>query len=94
MSATGFPAMAARRYTSRFAAISSALTYPVLLGDPAYYRRFGFELSNLYQITPPKPEWQPHFQVRVLTPIPPPAARHIHLPRTLRPHLSHHPAGS
>ena len=38
-----------------------------LLGDPAYYRRFGFELSSIYQITPPKPQWQPHFQVRVLT---------------------------
>jgi putative acetyltransferase len=38
-----------------------------LLGDPAYYRRFGFELSTVYQITPPRSEWQPHFQVRVLT---------------------------
>jgi putative acetyltransferase len=38
-----------------------------LLGDPAYYRRFGFELSTVYQITPPRPDWQPHFQVRVLT---------------------------
>ncbi len=38
-----------------------------LLGDPAYYRRFGFELSSAYQIAPPRPEWQPHFQVRVLT---------------------------
>lgn len=38
-----------------------------LLGDPAYYRRFGFELSSVYQITPPKPQWQPHFQVRVLS---------------------------
>ena len=38
-----------------------------LLGDPAYYRRFGFELSTVYQITPPKPEWRPHFQVRVLS---------------------------
>ena len=38
-----------------------------LLGDPAYYRRFGFELSTVYQITPPKPEWQPHFQVRILS---------------------------
>ena len=38
-----------------------------LLGDPAYYRRFGFELSTAYQITPPRPEWQPHFQVRLLT---------------------------
>lgn len=38
-----------------------------LLGDPAYYRRFGFRLSAEYQIMPPRPEWQPHFQVRVLT---------------------------
>ena len=26
-----------------------------------------FELSTVYQITPPRPEWQPHFQVRVLS---------------------------
>jgi putative acetyltransferase len=38
-----------------------------LLGDPAYYRRFGFRLAAGYQITPPRPEWHPHFQVRVLT---------------------------
>jgi putative acetyltransferase len=38
-----------------------------LLGDPAYYRRFGFELSSVYQITPPIPHWRPHFQVRVLS---------------------------
>ena len=38
-----------------------------LLGDPGYYRRFGFELSTAYQITPPRAEWQPHFQVRVLS---------------------------
>ena len=38
-----------------------------LLGDPAYYRRFGFRLSHEYQITPPEPEWRPYFQVRVLT---------------------------
>jgi putative acetyltransferase len=38
-----------------------------LLGDPAYYGRFGFRLSTSYQITPPKPQWQPHFQVRVLS---------------------------
>jgi putative acetyltransferase len=38
-----------------------------LLGDPAYHRRFGFELSTVYQITPPRPHWQPHFQVRVLS---------------------------
>jgi putative acetyltransferase len=38
-----------------------------LLGDPAYYRRFGFELSSVHQITPPVPHWEPHFQVRVLS---------------------------
>ena len=38
-----------------------------LLGDPAYYRRFGFRLAADYQITPPRPHWHPHFQVRVLT---------------------------
>ena len=38
-----------------------------LLGDPGYYRRFGFELSTVYQITSPRPEWQPYFQVRVLS---------------------------
>ena len=60
--------------------VGSALMYAVLgaadalgeplvalLGDPAFYGRFGFELSSVYQITPPRPEWQPHFQVRVLT---------------------------
>ena len=38
-----------------------------LLGSPAYYRRFGFRLSTEYRITPPAAQWQPHFQVRVLT---------------------------
>jgi putative acetyltransferase len=38
-----------------------------LLGDPRYYRRFGFRLSGEYQITPPVASWQPHFQVRLLT---------------------------
>jgi putative acetyltransferase len=38
-----------------------------LLGNPAYYRRFGFRLSTEYQIAPPVPDWQPHFQVRPLT---------------------------
>jgi putative acetyltransferase len=38
-----------------------------LLGSPAYYRRFGFRLSGDYQIDPPRPQWRPHFQVRVLT---------------------------
>ena len=38
-----------------------------LLGSPVYYRRFGFRLSDEYGIAPPRPRWQPHFQVRVLT---------------------------
>jgi predicted N-acetyltransferase YhbS len=39
----------------------------VLLGNPGYYWRFGFRLSGEYGITPPVPQWQPHFQVRTLT---------------------------
>lgn len=39
----------------------------VLLGSTAYYRRFGFRLCGEYQIVPPRPQWQPHFQVRPLT---------------------------
>lgn len=48
---------------------SDALDEPLvaLLGSPAYYRRFGFRLSDEYGITPPVPRWKPHFQVRVLT---------------------------
>jgi putative acetyltransferase len=37
-----------------------------LLGDPAYYRRFGFRPGTGYLITPPRPQWQLHFQVRFL----------------------------
>jgi putative acetyltransferase len=37
-----------------------------LLGDPGYYRRFGFRLGTDYEIMPPRPQWGPHFQVRVL----------------------------
>jgi putative acetyltransferase len=38
-----------------------------LLGAPAYYGRFGFRPSADYRITPPRPEWRAHFQVRTLT---------------------------
>jgi putative acetyltransferase len=38
-----------------------------LLGDPGYYGRFGFRLSEEYQISPPVAGWRPHFQVRLLT---------------------------
>lgn len=38
-----------------------------LLGNPAYYARFGFVLGSTYAVRPPVPGWQPHFQVRTLT---------------------------
>lgn len=38
-----------------------------LLGSTAYYPRFGFRLSGEYGITPQRPEWEEHFQVRTLT---------------------------
>ncbi|WNV90020.1 N-acetyltransferase [Umezawaea sp. Da 62-37] len=39
----------------------------VLLGDPGYYSRFGFELASEHGIEPPQAEWAPHFQVRTLS---------------------------
>jgi putative acetyltransferase len=39
----------------------------VLLGDPAYYHRFGFRPAHEFGITPPVPQWAPHFQARPLT---------------------------
>jgi putative acetyltransferase len=39
----------------------------VLLGNPHYYSRFGFRLAQEYGITPPMPQWRPHFQARTLT---------------------------
>jgi putative acetyltransferase len=38
-----------------------------LLGEPGYYRRFGFRPAADYQIAPPAPEWGAHFQVRILS---------------------------
>jgi putative acetyltransferase len=48
---------------------ADALDEPLvaLLGNPAYYHRFGFRLSAEFGIRPPVAEWQPHFQVRTLT---------------------------
>ena len=50
-------------------AAADALDEPLvaLLGDPAYYTRFGFWPSADYHIMPPVAHWQPHFQVRPLT---------------------------
>ena len=39
----------------------------VLLGSTGYYPRFGFRLASEYGITPQRPEWAAHFQVRTLT---------------------------
>lgn len=39
----------------------------VLLGNPAYYHRFGFKLASEYGIEPPVPQWVPHFQARTLS---------------------------
>jgi putative acetyltransferase len=39
----------------------------VLLGDPGYYRRFGFRLCSACQITPPRAGWEPYLQVRELS---------------------------
>jgi putative acetyltransferase len=36
----------------------------VLLGLPAYYNRFGFELTCHFGIEPPQPVWAPNFLVR------------------------------
>lgn len=38
----------------------------LLLGDPGYYSRFGFELALPLGIAPPEPGWAPDFQVRRL----------------------------
>jgi putative acetyltransferase len=37
-----------------------------LLGEPAYYRRFGFQPASLHGITSPDPTWGDYFQVRLL----------------------------
>jgi putative acetyltransferase len=37
-----------------------------VLGDPAYYSRFGFRPAAEYGIEPPLPQWAPHFQVLTL----------------------------
>ncbi|MEE1802152.1 MULTISPECIES: N-acetyltransferase [unclassified Streptomyces] len=38
-----------------------------LLGDPAYYGRYGFRTSTEYGIVPPEPSWGAYFQVRTLS---------------------------
>jgi putative acetyltransferase len=38
----------------------------VLLGDPNYYRRFGFVAAGDLGIEAPEPAWGEHFQARLL----------------------------
>ncbi|MGY1856106.1 GNAT family N-acetyltransferase [Modestobacter sp. SYSU DS0290] len=44
----------------------------VLLGAPAYYRRFGFRPAAELGVTAPDPHWGEHFQARLLGPATPP----------------------
>jgi putative acetyltransferase len=48
---------------------ADALAEPVvvLLGDPAYYSRYGFVTASTLGIEPPEPAWGVHFQARTLT---------------------------
>jgi putative acetyltransferase len=50
-------------------AAADALDEPavVLLGDPGYYRRFGFVLAATVGLLPPEPGWAEDFQVRLLS---------------------------
>lgn len=49
-------------------AAADALDYPLaaLLGEPGYYRRFGFVPATSLGIEAPDPAWGDHFQVRRL----------------------------
>lgn len=38
-----------------------------VLGDPAYYGRFGFVAATQFGVEPPDPAWGAHFQARVLS---------------------------
>lgn len=50
-------------------AAADALGYPVaaLLGDPAYYSRFGFSTAADLDVVAPDPQWGEHFQARRLS---------------------------
>ena len=49
-------------------AAADALDLPlaVLLGDPAYYARFGFRAASTLGVEAPDPAWGEHFQARAL----------------------------
>ncbi len=50
-------------------AAADALEEPcvVLLGDAAFYSRFGFELAEPLGVRPSDPSWSEHFQIRRLS---------------------------
>ncbi|WJK43006.1 N-acetyltransferase [Solwaraspora sp. WMMA2056] len=50
-------------------------TLVVLLGDPAYYRRFGLRPASDFGIVAPDPQWGHYFQARPLGPTPPTPGR-------------------
>lgn len=37
-----------------------------LLGNPAYYSRFGFDIASTTAVTSPDPAWGDYFQIRTL----------------------------
>jgi putative acetyltransferase len=39
----------------------------VLVGDPRYYQRFGFQLAEPLGVLPTSAEWTAHLQIRLLT---------------------------
>jgi putative acetyltransferase len=55
-------------------AVAEALEEPLvaLLGDPAYYARFGFVPAHRSGVEAPDPTWADHFQVRPLGDLPTP----------------------
>jgi predicted N-acetyltransferase YhbS len=50
-------------------AVAEACDEPLvaLLGEPSYYRRFGFRPASELGVTPPDPGWGEYFQARRLT---------------------------
>jgi putative acetyltransferase len=52
------------------AADASGEPLVALLGDPAFYRRFGFVAASKLGIAAPDPAWGSHFQARVLSSVP------------------------
>ena len=59
-----------------------------LLGDPAYYRRFGFRLAADYQITPPGPALAPALPGPRPDRLPALDAQPVELRGTVRPDLT------